>query len=117
MRIGLPPAALALAVAGLFVLWLCFMESGRSDDAGTNRRRRRRQQPPLPVPPPVALSGPAAAPRSFVETIAGSSLFTRKTVGDFIRMKHEVNSLDELIKKVDPTAAAAAEEPVVGYGG
>jgi hypothetical protein len=31
----------------------------------------------------------------------------RKTVGDFIRIKHEVNGLDDLIRQVDPTAAAA----------
>ncbi len=112
MRIGFPPTALVLAVAGLVILlWLCYAESCRSVDAETDRRRLRRdrRRPPPREPIPAA-----PAPKSFVETITGSSLFSMKTMGDFMRMKHEVNSLDDLIKKVEPATAAEGYDLTVG---
>jgi hypothetical protein len=122
MRIGLPPAALALAVAGLIVLWLCYVESRRSEDSTTDagggrrhRRSRRRKQQQLPVEP-SPLPPPPPPTKSFVETMVGSGFINQKKIGEFLRMKYEVSNLDDLIKKVDPTVVTTPAASAVESG-
>jgi hypothetical protein len=108
MGIGVPPVALALAVAGLIVLWLCYAESRRSDDdAADCRRGRNRRSHRQPAPVPARAAAPPPPPpeslKDFAKKVAGSGFINQKKINDFVMLKYEINTLDDLIKKVEPT--------------